>query len=91
VLRQLMRGRIPDAIIDRRKAGFGVPLNRCLRESLAPLVQEYLSPERLRKAGLLDVQAVDGLVDTHLSGRADVGHKLWLLLLFELWREKWLA
>jgi len=88
-LRRLMRGRIPDVLIDRRKQGFGVPLNQWLRESLAPMVTDYLSPSRLRAEGLLDVAAVERLVGEHLRGEHDRGQQIWLLLQLEMWRERW--
>jgi len=91
LLRRLMRGRIPAEIISRPKIGFGVPLNLWLRESLAPLVREYLEPGRIAAAGFFDPLAVTRLVDEHLSCRGDRGHELWLLLQFELWRERWLT
>lgn len=90
VLRKLMRQRLPDALIDRRKVGFGVPLNQWLRESQRELVQDLLSPSRLRAQGIFDAQAVGTMVSDHLSGRANRGHELWLLLLFQLWHERWM-
>jgi len=90
ILRRLMRGRIPDEILDRPKMGFGVPLSDWLRDSLAPLVRERLSPAALSETGIFDPVAVGRLVDEHLSGRADHGNQLWLILQFELWRERWL-
>jgi asparagine synthase (glutamine-hydrolysing) len=89
VLRQLMTGRLPDEILTRQKVGFGVPLNQWLRESQRELVIDYLSPSRLRAQNLLDAEAVAGIVDEHLTGRADRGHQVWLLLLFQLWHERW--
>jgi asparagine synthase (glutamine-hydrolysing) len=90
LLRRLMRGRLPDAVLDRRKQGFGVPLNTWLRTSLAPLLREYLEPRRLAQAGILDPYAVNRLVTEHISGTRDRGQQLWPLLLLELWRERWL-
>lgn len=91
ILRKLMRGRIPDQIIDRTKHGFGVPLNSWMRSSLAPLVRDYLAPDRLRSEGLFDADRVDVLVREHIGGIRDHGQQLWPLLLFELWRERWLV
>ncbi len=90
ILRALMRGRLPDALIDRRKVGFGVPLNQWLRESQRELLLDYLSPTRLAAQGIFDARAVDTLVADHLNGRANRGHELWLLLLFQLWHQRWL-
>ena len=91
ILRKLMRGRIPDQIIDRKKHGFGVPLNSWMRSSLAPLVRDYLAPDRLRSDGVFDSDRVDALVREHMSGIRDNGQQLWPLLLFQMWRERWLA
>jgi asparagine synthase (glutamine-hydrolysing) len=84
-----MRGRLPDAIIDRGKRGFGVPLNSWLRRSLAPMVREYLDPARLSREGTFEPSQVASIVDDHLSGAHDRGQELWLLLQFQLWRERW--
>lgn len=89
LLRRLMRGRIPDVLIDRPKTGFGVPLNRWLRDELSPLVRTTLTQERLREGGIFNPAGVMRLVGDHLSGRQDYGHRLWLILQFELWRERW--
>jgi asparagine synthase (glutamine-hydrolysing) len=91
VLRTLMRGRLPDSLIDRRKVGFGVPLNQWLRESQRDLLLDNLSPSRLRAQGIFDPRAVGAVTRDHLSGRADRGHELWLLLLFQLWHQRWLG
>jgi asparagine synthase (glutamine-hydrolysing) len=89
LLRQLMRGRVPNEVIDRPKVGFGVPLDSWLRGSLAPLLRELLAPSRLQAAGFFDHAAVDRMVDQHVAGSRNFGRELWLLLQFELWRERW--
>ena len=91
LLRRLMRGRIPDAIIDRDKQGFSAPLGAWLRGPLAPLVRDALAPNRLASTGLFDAAGVQRLVDEHLSGQRDHARRLWLLLQFDLWRERWLG
>jgi asparagine synthase (glutamine-hydrolysing) len=87
-LRQLMRGRLPDRLIDRPKRGFGVPLASWLRGPLLPLARDYLDPARIRSAGLFDSDAVQGLLDRHVAG-GNHANELWVLLQFELWRERW--
>jgi asparagine synthase (glutamine-hydrolysing) len=55
------------------------------------MVTDYLSPQRLARDGYFDVPAVKTIVAEHLTGRRDHGHKIWLLLQFELWRERWVT
>ena len=89
-LKDVMRGRIPDQIIDRPKRGFGVPLNAWMRGALAPMVRDYLADSRISAAGIFDADAVNGIVGRHAAGDDVAGHQVWLLLQFELWRERWL-
>jgi asparagine synthase (glutamine-hydrolysing) len=89
VLRRLMRGRLPDELLSRKKVGFGVPLNQWLRQSQRDLLLDYLSPSRLRAQGIFEPRAVSAVIEDHLSARADRGHELWLILLFQLWYERW--
>jgi asparagine synthase (glutamine-hydrolysing) len=90
VLKRALKGRLPDAIIDRRKQGFGVPLAQWFRGPLRPALEETLHPDRLRGVGLLDPKGVGRLVAEHMSARRDHRKLLWTLLAFERWRESYL-
>src|SRR6476620_3801846 len=85
LLRRVMRGRIPDSIIDRPKQGFGVPLDAWFRGDLANLARETLDPERIRAAGILDADAANALLQEHLDGVADNGRRIWTLVQLQLW------
>jgi asparagine synthase (glutamine-hydrolysing) len=91
LLRRLMRGRIPSELIDRPKVGFGVPINAWLRGPLAPMLREHLSRDRIESGGYFHPSTVERLLDEHLSGTANRGNELWLLLQFEAWRDRWLS
>jgi asparagine synthase (glutamine-hydrolysing) len=90
-LRRLMRGRIPDRLIDRPKRGFGAPVSAWLRGALRPLADEYLAEDRLAAAGYFDPQVVRAILERHRQGSDDAGDQVWLLLQFELWRERWIT
>jgi asparagine synthase (glutamine-hydrolysing) len=85
-----MRERLPDATIGRPKRGFGVPMSDWLRGALKPLVDDYLAGDRLLTAGYFDPEQVAAIRTRHERGNSDAGDQLWLLLQFELWRERWL-
>jgi asparagine synthase (glutamine-hydrolysing) len=89
VLKKAMRGRLPDAILARRKRGFAVPVARFLRHDLAAAVREELAPAKLHREGLFDPPAVSRLVDEHLSGRLDHHKPLWTLFVLERWLARW--
>ena len=89
ILKHAMRGRLPDAILHRRKQGFAVPVAGWMREALAPALREELAPDKLRREGLFDPAFVAGLLDDHLLGRRDRRKALWTLYVFERWLARW--
>jgi asparagine synthase (glutamine-hydrolysing) len=88
LLKKVMRGKLPDAIIDRPKKGFGIPLSHWLRHELRALCEDMLSAERLRRDGIFDPVFVDRLKEEHLRGRANHRKLLWTLIVFQLWRSR---
>jgi len=93
LLRKVLYRHVPRELIERPKQGFAIPLSSWLRGDLAHLVDDYLSPARVRASGLMDPQMVSDTIRNFREGgakndRLDV-QKLWLLIAFEMWREKW--
>jgi asparagine synthase (glutamine-hydrolysing) len=85
VLRDALRGWIPDEIVDKRKQGFSVPMAEWLRGELRPVVEEVLLDPGTRARGLLDETEVRRLLDRHVERRADETPRLWALLVLETW------
>jgi asparagine synthase (glutamine-hydrolysing) len=89
LLREVLYRRVPRALIERPKMGFSIPLAGWLRGPLRDWAETLLSEQRLREAGLLDVQRVRQVWHEHLSGRHSHEHRLWNVLMLEAWRERW--
>jgi asparagine synthase (glutamine-hydrolysing) len=84
IFKKAMRGILPDAIIDRPKHGFAVPLARWFRGELAGFARDVLLSDTCRQRGIFDARAVERLFRLHLRGR-DLDLQLWTMLSFELW------
>jgi asparagine synthase (glutamine-hydrolysing) len=91
ILKRAVAPWLPEEIVNRQKRGFSVPIAAWMRRELRPLIERVLSPERLKRAGWIDAAYVQKLLQEHWSGRADHRKPLWTLLMFELWRERWMA
>jgi asparagine synthase (glutamine-hydrolysing) len=89
VLREALRGLVPDAILSRRKMGFPVPVGGWLRGPFRPVVDELVLGSRARSRGLFDPAALQRLVDEHAAG-ANHGDRLWLLANLEIWQRVFL-
>jgi asparagine synthase (glutamine-hydrolysing) len=87
-LREAFRDLLPPEILARAKTGFGVPLTRWFRADLREFTGDLLLSDRARARGQLRPQAVERLLREHVEGRADHGHRLWCLLMLELWQRE---
>lgn len=85
LLRRLLERRIPHAIVNRPKHGFEAPIAEWLRGPLAPMVDGLLTDGRLRDRGIFDDRAVATVWREHREGRRDHRHRLWSLVMLELW------
>ncbi len=91
ILRHLMKGRLPPSVTSRRKKGFGVPIGQWLRGEMRTLCEDTLSPARIKAGGVFDSPTVERLKQEHFAGKADHRKKLWTLLMFVLWQDRWQA
>ena len=88
--KQAMEGILPSGVIHRRKEGFSIPIKNWLQTDLRELMEEYLSERRLRESGLFEVREVRRMIDEHLARKQNHSHRLWALIQFNLWRDRWL-
>jgi asparagine synthase (glutamine-hydrolysing) len=91
VLKQAMKGILPDAILARKKEGFSIPMKNWLRRELQPLMRSLLAPDRIRARGLFDAAEVSRLVEAHVTGRENHAHTLFPLMVFERWAAEHLS
>ncbi len=96
ILRKLLEKKLGEKGLDttlsqRRKQGFSIPMRDWLRGELRFLIDQYLSPERLKREGIFQSQNLDSLVKEHLDSKANHSHLIWSLLMFQMWKEKYKA
>ena len=87
ILKEALRGLVPDEIIRRPKHGFGVPVGRWFRTDLAGYVRETLLSRRALERGYFREDGLRWLLDQHQAGKRDFGHQLWTLLTLEVWHQ----
>lgn len=90
ILKKLLARYVPFELFDRPKMGFAIPIDKWFRDEMRECLLDYLSPERVKREGLFDHNIVEQKIKEHLSGRINHQYRLWALLMWEMWREKWL-
>lgn len=90
LLKEAMKNELPKNIINRPKKGFGIPLSEWFKTDLKKMLETELASQKIKRAGLFKPEAVEKLLTDHWGGKIDNRKKIWTLLVFEMWRKKWL-
>jgi asparagine synthase (glutamine-hydrolysing) len=89
VLKEVAARFLPGELIDRRKQGFGVPLDAWFRGNLRELFADTLLSARSLQRGYFQAAFIRGLIHEHLSARRDHTFRLWQLVVFERWLQQY--
>jgi asparagine synthase (glutamine-hydrolysing) len=89
VMREALRGWIPDSILDGPKRGFGLPMvGHWFRDELRDYISDALTDPGAAGRDYFDGAYVRQLLDRHQDGSRDNSMQLWALLMFEVWHRE---
>jgi asparagine synthase (glutamine-hydrolysing) len=86
ILRHLLRQYVPDALVDRPKAGFAAPLAKWLRNELVGWAESLLYGPELAGQSFLDADRLKQVWQLHRDGRRDYSFHLWGVLQLCAWQ-----
>ncbi len=89
VLKELMKGKLPSAIVNRPKIGFDIPAHEWLRGPLLELLEETFRFGLREYGQLFRKDGIELLKQRHLRRQVNIGYHLWGLLILFLWMKKW--
>jgi asparagine synthase (glutamine-hydrolysing) len=84
ILREVARPLLPEKILTRPKQGFGLPVDRWMREDLAGMSHDVLLDRTARQRGIFQPAAIESLLRRHQRGEPR-GDQIWALMMLELW------
>ena len=89
LLKRLMKGKLPDRIINRKKKGFGIPLTKWLQHDFRREAESLLSKDSIENTGLLNYAYIDRLLKEHTAKTHDHRKKLWPVIVFVQWLQRY--
>jgi asparagine synthase (glutamine-hydrolysing) len=89
ILRNLMRGKLSPAILNRKKIGFDIPTHDWFRGPLRPLLEEAVTFASAEHGEFFCLPRIETLVRAHLDRRANLGYHLWGLMILFFWMKRW--
>ncbi|HEX2762673.1 MAG TPA: asparagine synthase (glutamine-hydrolyzing) [Allosphingosinicella sp.] len=87
LLRRILERRVPRALFERPKMGFGIPVGEWLRGPLRPWAENLLNPARLAATGLVRPEPIRSLWQSHRDGKVNAQYRLWPVLMLVAWLE----
>ena len=90
ILKEILHQYIPKDMMDRPKMGFAIPIANWLQNDLRELVEEYINSEKIEKQGVFNVAYVEDIKRNFYAGKKELDVKMWYLLMFQMWYEKWM-
>jgi len=89
LLKDLMRGKLPQSVLQRKKTGFDIPTHDWFRGPLTGILKDTLSEDAVQATAIFDARAVQSLIRDHIERRINAGYHLWGLLTLFLWMKRW--
>lgn len=90
IVKEIVHQYIPKDLMDRPKMGFAIPIENWLMNDLKEKVYYYLDDQKIKSQYIFDSLAVQKLKTDFYSGKKEYAFKIWYLLMFQMWYEKWM-
>ena len=90
ILKKYAKSKLPKVILNRKKMGFGVPLESWFRNEIKNFTEEILFDSKSLKRGYFNPSHTKNIWNQHLSGVKNNSTQLWCLLIFELWHRSYI-
>jgi asparagine synthase (glutamine-hydrolysing) len=90
LLKRVLKQFVPEENLTRAKMGFGVPIGHWFRGTMQPFLRETLLSEKALSRGLFNRASVRQLIDQHVANKVNHEHRLWSLLMLELWFQRFI-
>ena len=89
LLKQLMNGKLPPAILGRKKVGFDIPAHDWFRGVLKPLLLDTVTEQAVNDTGIFRWEGIQSIIERHMKRQDSLGYHLWGLLILFLWIKRW--
>ena len=90
IIKEIVHQYLPKAIMDRPKMGFGIPIAAWLQNDLKAFVDQYLDEAFIEKQNIFDNNEIQRIRRSFYQGRTERAEKIWYLLMFQMWYDKWM-
>ncbi|MGI6103801.1 MAG: asparagine synthase (glutamine-hydrolyzing) [Patescibacteria group bacterium] len=85
ILKEALRGLVPDEVMFRSKMGFGIPIDKWFRRELKDYAYKTLLSEKATSRNLFMKEEIEKLLNEHVNTKINHAYRIWALITLELW------
>lgn len=90
ILKDIVHDYVPEKLLDRPKMGFAIPIAKWLNEDLREYVETYICKDKIEEQEFFNWEYISSIKDAFYNGRKEYDTKIWYILMFQMWYEKWM-
>lgn len=90
ILKDAFKDKLPAQTLKKPKRGFGVPVEKWLKEDLRGMLYDAFDKKKIERQGIFNYRTIDNLLKEYLSDKADRRKEIWTLFMFEMWHDRWM-
>lgn len=90
ILKEALRGILPDNILFRPKMGFAVPIDRWFKDELKEMAYDTLLSTKAIERGYFKAASIERILNEHVTGKWNWHHQIYNLLMLELWHREFI-
>ncbi|MBL7766127.1 MAG: asparagine synthase (glutamine-hydrolyzing) [Chitinophagaceae bacterium] len=90
ILKAITHKHIPQAMMDRPKMGFAIPIETWLQTELKDKLDYYFGATFVKQQNIFDTQELNRILSNFRLGKKEYAEKIWYLLMFQMWYDTWM-
>jgi len=88
IFKKMLEKYLPQEILDRKKIGFGLPIDEWFRNDLKDYIKENILDNTSLSRKIMKENKLRELLNDHYKNKRDNSKKLWALMILNIWHEK---
>jgi asparagine synthase (glutamine-hydrolysing) len=90
IVKEIVHQYIPKEMMDRPKMGFAIPIANWMMNELRDYLESFINEKNIREQGIFKWEYVEKLKFDFYNGKKEYDVKLWYLLMFQTWYDRWM-
>jgi asparagine synthase (glutamine-hydrolysing) len=90
ILKEIVHQYIPKSMMDRPKMGFAIPIAHWLKTDLKELVYSFINETNIKSQAIFNWSEIQRIRDGFYGGKTEYDSKLWYILMFQMWYDRWM-